>query len=121
MSESVFHIVGAAEWRSVRVAYAPASLRAEGFVHCSDAAQVLRTASRFFAGRKDLVLLEIDPARVAAELRYENLEGGEELYPHIYGAIDTAAVVSAQALVASDDGSFVPPESLRRALRAVQR
>jgi hypothetical protein len=118
VSRPVFHIVPAGEWRAVRGAYEPASLRAEGFVHCSDAAQVLRTAARFFAGRADLVLLEIDPGRVAAQLRYENLEGGEELYPHLYGAIDAAAVLSAQALVAADDGGFVAPQSLRRALHA---
>ena len=117
MSKPVFHIVSAGEWRGVKGTYEPSSLRVDGFVHCSDASQVLDTARRFFAGRMDLLLLEIDPVRVPAELRYENLEGGAELFPHIYGAIALAAVRSAQPLALSADGTFVAPENLSRALR----
>lgn len=51
-----------------------------------------------FHGVPDLVLLEIDPARVAAELRWENLEDGSELFPHLYGPLPVDAVISAQAL-----------------------
>jgi len=45
-----------------------------------------------FAGRDDLVLLEIDPTRVQGQLRWE---AG---FPHLYGALEIEAVVSARRL-----------------------
>jgi uncharacterized protein (DUF952 family) len=51
-----------------------------------------------FGGRDDLVLLEIDSDRTGAEVRWENLESGEELFPHLYGPLDIAAVVSARRI-----------------------
>lgn len=47
---------------------------------------------RYFAGRDDLVLLEIDPARLRAELKYEPAPDGE-LFPHVYGPLNIDAVV----------------------------
>jgi uncharacterized protein (DUF952 family) len=35
---------------------------------------------------------------VEPEIRYENLEGGDELFPHIYGRLDRAAVLAAEPL-----------------------
>ena len=98
--KTIFHITSAAEWARAREAgsYAADSLATEGFIHCSDEHQYRRVARDRFRGRTDLVLLHIDPARVDAEIRYENLEGGTELFPHVYGPIPTAAVVKVTAL-----------------------
>ena len=49
-------------------------------------AKMLR--SSFFPSRDGLALLEIDPGRLGAELRYENG------YPHIYGPLNPDAVVA---------------------------
>ena len=51
-----------------------------------------------FSGVRGLVLLEIDLARVPGEVRWENLEGGSELFPHLYGPLPASAVISVQAL-----------------------
>lgn len=51
-----------------------------------------------FAGVRDLLLLEIDLERISADVRWENLEGGSEPFPHIYGPLPLAAVISVQAL-----------------------
>ena len=48
-------------------------------------ASTVWVANQRFRGRTDLVLLHIDPARMRSEIRYENLEGGETLFPHVYG------------------------------------
>ena len=45
-----------------------------------------------FAGRDDLILLEIDADRLSAELRWENG------FPHLYGPLELEAVVSARGL-----------------------
>ena len=68
------------------------SLDDEGFIHCSFAHQVEMIADLVYRGR-DVVLLTIDPSRVQAEVRVENLDGGEDLFPHVYGALPLDAVI----------------------------
>ena len=66
----------------------------EGFIHCSTAAQLATTGRRHFAGRSDLVVLEIDPDRLRWELRWE--ESGGDHFPHLYGPLGLDAVISSQ-------------------------
>jgi len=102
MGEHVFHITTRAAWDAALAAgeYRAASLAEVGFIHLSTAAQWPRTLARFFAGARDLVLLEIDPARVTAEIRFERAD--DEDFPHLYGVLPTAAVVATRQL------SFAP-------------
>ena len=68
-------------------------------------------ANRLFSGRDDLLLLYIDVARVTPPIVYENLEGGEVDYPHVYGPLDVDAVVDTRRYRAGSDGVFsAPPE-----------
>ena len=55
------------------------------------------------------MLLTIDTSQVGAEIRYENLEGGEELYPHLYGPLNLDAVVAAVAFEPNAAGRFNLP------------
>ena len=90
--------------------FAPKAFGDEGFIHCSHRQQVTAVANRLFCGRSDLVLLEINPAHVAHDIVEENLEGGEELFPHIYGRLPMAALVRVHPFPCGDDGSFeLPP------------
>jgi uncharacterized protein (DUF952 family) len=116
--ERIFHIAAAAAWKAPGGAYTGDTLESEGFIHCSTAAQVLDVAHARFCGRRDLVLLCIDARRVVAEIRYENLEGGGELFPHIYGPLDREAVRAAQPLELGADGRFAATAELLRASRA---
>ncbi len=110
----IFHVASREAWEQTGPNYRGDTLGSEGFIHCSTAQQVLPVANLLFQGRVDLVLLTIAPEQVQAEIRYENLEGGTELFPHIYGPLDRAAVVSVETLKAGADGSFVTPPSLAR-------
>ena len=74
------------------------SLADEGFIHCSFVDQVPQIASLFYAGRDDVVVLTIDPALVAADIRVEPAPGTGDEFPHIYGPLPTAAVVAVQPL-----------------------
>jgi uncharacterized protein (DUF952 family) len=109
MTFALFHIATIADWSPDRLSYAPAALAVDGFVHCSLEHQVVRVANQRFAGRQDLVLLCIDPLRLGAPIRYENLEGGDEMFPHVYGPIEVAAIVSAAPFIPSADGWICPP------------
>ncbi len=69
----LFHIVESTDWTTAkeRGPYTPASLDAEGFIHLSAQQQVADTVERFYQGRADLLLLEIDPDRLEAVLQYD--------------------------------------------------
>ena len=84
----------------------------EGFIHCSKREQVIQVADSRFRGQSGLVLLSIDESRVSAEIRYENLEGGQQLFPHVYGEINVDAVVEVTEFEAGPDGCFAWPAQL---------
>lgn len=94
--EPIFHLATRAEWLAaqVRGRYEAESLHTEGFIHLSTSAQLEATGRRYYSGRSDLVVLEIDPAKLTWDLRYEESHG--ELYPHLYGPVDLPAVISVQ-------------------------
>ena len=110
----IYHLAVASEWRdataasgSYRRSTLGKSLDEEGFIHCAFAGQVQTIADLVFRRREDVVLLTIDPSRVQADIRVENLEGGSELFPHIYGALPLDAVVASDDVPVAPDGSLV--------------
>lgn len=104
----MFHITTTAAWQHAQDtgAYAADSLATEGFIHCSDPHQVAWVANTRFRGRVDLVVLHIREEALDARVRRENLEGGEWLFPHVYGSIAVGAVVAVTPLLPSRDGTF---------------
>jgi uncharacterized protein (DUF952 family) len=104
----ILHVATEAAWaKAIAVGtYAADSLATEGFIHCSDPRQVLWVANTRFRHRRDLVLLQIDVAKLDAGLRYENLEGGNELFPHVYGPLNISAIVRATPFLPNDEGGF---------------
>ena len=111
----IYHITRKSDWDAALASgsYTADSLATEGFIHCSTAEQVIATANRIFKGKRGLVLLSVDINRVKAEIYYENLEGGTNLFPHIYGALEIAAVIAVHDFPPRDDGSFELPSALR--------
>jgi uncharacterized protein (DUF952 family) len=110
VSETILHITTAGAWAEAQAAgrLTTASLQTEGFIHCSTAGQVKATADRIFAGSGDLLLLEIDPARLTAPLRWERATDVGEDFPHIYGPLDLDAVLRVLPMPEGPDG-YVPP------------
>ena len=116
---TILHITIRADWDAARAAgsYRPPSLAHEGFIHCSTPAQVIATANKYFRGRTDLLLLCIDEARIATEVRYEPPRpiGGVpdpragERFPHVYGPLALDAVVRVVPLPCDRDGGFTLP------------
>lgn len=86
--------------------YIPDAFSRDGFIHCSYGEQVIAVANRLFSGRRDLVLLEIDPQKLSCRVIDENLEGGRELYPHVYGPLPMAAIVAIHPFPCDKHGSF---------------
>jgi uncharacterized protein (DUF952 family) len=90
----IFHLVSREEWDPDLPRYAPDSLEAEGFVHCSTEEQLARVANAVFPDHRDLLVLEIDPTQVTAEVVWEDLYDLDENFPHIYGPVEREAIVS---------------------------
>ena len=118
MSEPmIYHIVPEPEFRDrlSSSAYAPESLADIGFVHCALEASVIPVANDYYAQMNGaLLLVEIDPAKLAAETRYEAaapLDGAgldhlesAPLFPHVYGVIESRAIVRVGVLERDANG-----------------
>ena len=117
MSEPLFHIAPAAAWAKSVGPYTPAEFERDGFVHCSTQSQVIQVANTLFHGRSDLVLLMIDANAIEAPVRYENLSGGSELFPHVYSSLPRESIVAVEPLELRSDGSFEPMSVERCVLR----
>jgi len=110
----LFHITSLKEWQTAKTIgeYKPEGFERENFIHCSYRHQLLTVAHRFYRGQNELVVLLIDSSKIDDSVIEENLEGGTELYPHLYGVLPIDAVSSAIAFPCNIDGSFNLPEEL---------
>ena len=109
----ILHITSRAQWAAAQQAgaYRGDTLDSEGFIHCSTPLQVVEVANARFRGTPDLVLLAIDPDRVGPEIRWEAADNGQ-LYPHIYGPLNTDAVTQVHEFAPEPDGSFILPTAV---------
>ena len=87
------------------------TLHEVGYIHCSTAEQIEGVAQRFYADLSELLLLEIDPDLVDADIIEEPpAPGAEELFPHIYGPLPIAAVRSVRQWTKSETGWQLPDQ-----------
>ena len=102
----IFHITLPERWAEAlkNGDYRADSLESEGFIHCSDEPQVVRSLNRFYKNIPEVRLLLIDPSCLRSRLEYEPAHG--ELFPHIYGPLNVDAVVAVETLRAEADGSY---------------
>ena len=113
----IYKICPRALWREAEAAGrftgAPVD-RADGFIHFSTAEQTAETADRHFSGQADLLLIAVDAETLGVALVYEPSRGGA-LFPHLYGDLPLAAVVSVEDLPLGPDGRHVLPAGMPRA------
>jgi uncharacterized protein (DUF952 family) len=107
------HLCSADDWRLAqeRGEHRPDSLDSNDFVHLSTPEQVHLPANRLYAGRADLVLLRIDPARLTSEVRWEPgvaTDPDSMVFPHLYGPLPVAAVISVTSYRPDANGRFAP-------------
>jgi uncharacterized protein (DUF952 family) len=95
----LLHIATPSEWEAATQTgeIAPPSLATEGFVHCSTRQQLAGTLARHFTGAGPLVLLTLDAAAVAGDLRWEEGQPGQA-FPHVYAPIPVEAVISIEQI-----------------------
>ena len=113
MVNVIYHIATRANWDRAQIdgAYTMSTidktLAQEGFIHASGPSQVNGVLHKYYRGVKDeLLMLVIDPERVTAEVRYDEVPGADAPFPHIYGPLNADAVVAVRPLSAGPDGEF---------------
>ena len=111
---AIYHIAPEASWEAQRTqpVYVAPSLAAEGFIHCTgERRQLVAVADRFYRKKPGaFMILCIAPAQLVAELRWEEADG--ELFPHLYGPLNCAAVERVVAFPRGEDGTFHLPHEL---------
>ena len=81
----------------------------DGFIHFSLAPQLKGTLAKYYTDGQDIILAKVDGALLGAELKYEPSRGGD-LFPHVYGALLRAQVITHWRLPALPDASYELPE-----------
>ncbi|MFI5888883.1 DUF952 domain-containing protein [Actinoplanes sp. NPDC051513] len=110
----ILHICPRDVWAAALASgvYEGDTLATQGYIHCSTEKQVHMPATALFRGRTDMLLLEIAEDRLPTPLTWEEGDPPHPdglLFPHLYAALPTAAVVAAREYEPNEDGSFSPP------------
>lgn len=92
---TIYHVTTKAEWEAAAPTglYEAPSLREEGFIHCSQAGQVAGVLERYFKGKTGLIKLVIDTDKLTSRFIFEWSPSTADTFPHVYGPINTSAVV----------------------------
>ncbi len=85
-----------------------ATLDQVGFIHASQASQLVPVLNAFYADLDELVLLHIDTDRLASPWRLDGVPGSDEPFPHIYGPLDIDAVIEITTIRRQAEGWTLP-------------
>lgn len=115
----IYHILPKDVW-DTRIAsdkYEHPSLIKDGFIHFSLLEQVVFIATLMFPEKRaDLILLEVDEKLVTAPVYFEDIQGHGR-FPHVYGALNTDAVIMTYLLQIDDRDrskvSYMLPDALQ--------
>ena len=103
-----YHLVPAAVWaeRNSAAEYLPEAYDQDGFIHCTNGLDELVTvANMFYTGDpRPFLTLVLDAGKIASDVRYDD---PNETYPHIYGPLNTDAVIGELAVMRGEDGAFL--------------
>ena len=93
----IYHIVTPETWEHFKdkSEYEAESLQTEGFIHCSYRNQLEDVLERYYKDSRKVLILHINPHYLTSEMIAEP-STGREIYPHIYGAINRAAIVDVE-------------------------
>ena len=92
--------------------YFPVAIGADGFIHCATKAQLLKSISKFHSHFTNIAILEINPQKLDSNLVWEKNHAAGDIYPHLYGLINQAAVEKIFLLQREENATFQLPEEL---------
>lgn len=80
------------------------SIVEEGFIHASPKSQLTRIANKYYTKTDQPLILIVDKNKVTAPIKWEPATGG--LYPHIYGTLNTDAIVEVKNIALNEEGKY---------------
>ncbi len=83
----------------------------DGFIHLSTKSQLEGTLSKHFSNQENLLLIAIEEEKISSNLKYEPARNGE-LFPHIYGKLETHSVLWVKEIKKQSDGCHLLPENI---------
>jgi uncharacterized protein (DUF952 family) len=102
-----YHLVPEPVWaeRGYQAEYLPDAFEADGFIHCTNGLDPLIEVGNMFyrSDAREYGVLVLDTTRITSEIRYDD---EERVYPHIYGPLNTDAVMGRLMVVRDPDGKF---------------
>ncbi len=104
----IFLLLTNKEWEMYKkgTIYSPESLESQGFIECLRGSQLKDAANRLYQGAENLMLVVINTSLLEAKLKYEREEELDEVIPHIYGPLNTDAIIDKIELAPEEDGTF---------------
>lgn len=110
MSESdvYLHLVPVEHWEAHdgKELYRSERFEEEGFIHTTIGHDRLVWVGNSFytADPRPMYVLELDPRKITAEVRFED---PESVFPHIYGPLNTDAVIRIRKMERGENGEFL--------------
>ncbi len=103
-----YHLTPVEVWERQRNAneYLPEGFERDGFIHATNGlVPLLDVANRYYKSDfRPYIVLVLEVRAIAAEVRYDD---PGNLYPHVYGALNTDSVVATMASIRGGDGQFL--------------
>ncbi len=107
-AEVTHHLVPRQVWNRARRAatYTPGAFEMDGFIHCTNGLdELIRVANMFYKDQPgEYLALALHIPAIESDVRYDD---PDEVYPHIYGPLNTSAVVGVFKVTRGADGAFL--------------
>jgi uncharacterized protein (DUF952 family) len=102
-----YHMSPTSVWEGQknRDSYLPEAFDQDGFIHATNGLEKLAwVGNEFYTGdRRPYIVLVLDVSKLTSPVRYD---GPEELFPHIYGPLNTDAVIGELNVQRDAEGRF---------------
>lgn len=102
-----YHLVPEPVWseRGGAEMYLPEAYEADGFIHLTNGLdELVKVANMFYTSDdRDYLVLALDMNRISSEVRYDD---PDNVYPHVYGPLNTDAVLGTFTAERGADGTF---------------
>jgi uncharacterized protein (DUF952 family) len=86
--------------------YFPQSYSEEGFIHCTNGLdELVAVGNRYYReDRRPFLVLILDVSKIESPVQYDD---SEQVFPHLYGPLNTNAVVGLLLAKREEDGTFI--------------
>lgn len=103
-----YHLTPTEVWERQKdtSAYIPESYSQDGFIHCTNGLdELVAVGNRYYReDQRPFLVLILDVSKIESPVRYDD---PKETFPHVYGPLNTNAVVGLLVAKREEDGTFI--------------